>query len=79
MKSQLVKWGNSTAIRIPKDVLSKAGMQEGDIVEFGAKKGVVLAKLVKNRFKLSELVEGITPDNIHEETDSGEAEGNESW
>jgi len=35
--------------------------------------------LVKNRFKLSELVEGITPDNIHEETDSGEAEGNESW
>jgi antitoxin MazE len=79
MKSQLVKWGNSTAIRIPKEVLSKAEMQEGDFVEFGAKKGAVLAKLAKSPRRLSDLIADITPENLHEETDWGKTEGNESW
>ena len=79
MKSQLVKWGNSTAIRIPKEVLRKAGMQEGDTVEFGAKKGAVLAKLVKKRFKLSELVAEISPESVLDEAEWGEARGREIW
>jgi len=79
MRSQLVKWGNSTAVRIPKEVLRKAGMQEGDTIEFGAKKGAVLAKLVKNRFKLSTLVADISLENVHNETEWGEAQGGEIW
>jgi antitoxin MazE len=79
MRSQLMKWGNSTAVRIPKEVLRKAGMRAGDTVEFGAKEGAVVAKLLKHRLKLQDLVAEITPENVHETVEWGEAAGGESW
>ena len=33
----------------------------------------------KRRYKLDELVAGITPDNRHEEIDWGPPVGNEAW
>ena len=33
MATTLVKWGNSDAIRIPKELLQKAGLKRGDKVE----------------------------------------------
>jgi antitoxin MazE len=79
MRSQLVKWGNSIAIRVPKAVLKESGMQEGDTVEFGAKKGAILAKAVKAEPTLDDLVARITPDNKHEAVDWGPARGREVW
>ena len=79
MRAQLVKWGNSTAVRIPRDVLEKSGLQEGDVVEFGAKKGAILAKAVKRKPTLDELVSRITPENRHEAVDWGKPRGREEW
>lgn len=79
MRSQIVKWGNSVAIRVPKTVLERSGMREGDMVEFGAKKGAILAKAVKAEPTLDELVARITPGNKHEEVNWGPPMGREVW
>ena len=41
MKTQMVKWGNSLAVRIPKPVLVEARMKEGDSLEIAAAEGRV--------------------------------------
>ena len=50
---KIVKWGNSMAIRIPKVVLRDAGLQEGDVLVFGAKNGSIVAKPIKKKTSLS--------------------------
>ncbi len=76
---KIVKWGNSMAIRIPKVVLRDAGLQEGDVLVFGAKNGSIVAKPVKKKTSLAELVAKMSPENIHEEVDWGKARGKEAW
>jgi antitoxin MazE len=36
MKTQMVKWGNSLAVRIPKPVVEDAKLKEGDSLEIEA-------------------------------------------
>ena len=38
-KAQLVKWGKSLAVRIPKNVLERADPQEGEDLEVGVENG----------------------------------------
>ena len=45
--AQIVKWGNSLAIRIPKPVAEKAGVEEGDPVVLEAARGQI--KLVRQQ------------------------------
>jgi hypothetical protein len=33
MKAQMAKWGNSLAVRIPKPILEKARLKEGDFLD----------------------------------------------
>jgi antitoxin MazE len=70
-KAQVVKWGNSLAVRIPKAIAQEARIREGD---------AILIKAAKNRIEfvraeriptLKELVAKITPENRHGETDWG--------
>jgi antitoxin MazE len=39
--TQIVKWGNSLAIRIPKPVAEEAGVSEGDPITIEAEKGSI--------------------------------------
>ena len=76
-KAQIVKWGNSLAIRIPKPVAEKAGVEEGDPVILEAARGQI--KLVRSERipTLKELVAQITPENRYEEIPSGPERGKE--
>ena len=76
---KIVRWGNSMAVRIPKVVLRDAGLQEGDVLAFGAKNGSIVAKPIKKKTTLTELVAKMSPENIHEEVDWGKARGKEAW
>lgn len=40
---------------------------------------LALTPLPKPEFTLDELLESITEDNLHRETDTGHAVGNEAW
>jgi len=79
-KAQMVRWGNSLAVRIPKAVAEQASLREGDslLLEVEAK-GAVVLKAVKRPVSLKDLVSQITPENIHGEQDWGPAGGGELW
>ena len=79
-KTALVKWGNSSAVRIPKRVLERAQLREGDPVEFDVEgQGVIVMRAAKPIPELDELVAGITSKNRHGEQDWGKPKGKEVW
>lgn len=79
MKTEVGKWGNSLAVRIPRDAAAKACLKEGDEVELVARGGKLEVRPVRRRLSLQELVDGITSDNRHEATDWGAPFGKEIW
>lgn len=67
MQLQLVPWGNSTGIRIPKTILKEAGLQERDNVSVVVIDGSIVIKRVteKPKYHLEDLIAGITDENKH--------------
>ncbi len=80
MKSQLAKWGNSLAVRIPKQIVETARLSEGEqlALSVGKDRSVVMRPF-RRRYRLEELVSQITPRNRHDETDWGPPVGEEKW
>jgi len=79
-KTQLAKWGNSLAVRIPKSVVGTARMREGDEVTLAVGKGgAIVMRPARRRYRLDELVSKITARNRHDETDWGPQVGKEAW
>ena len=79
-ETQIAKWGNSLAVRIPRAVLQKAGLNEGDRVELGADaEGNIVVRGAKRKYSLDELLDKITPDNVHGEVHWGSPRGKEIW
>ena len=76
-KSQVVKWGNNLAVRIPKAVAEQARMKEGDAIVVKAAKGRIELRSVERIPTLKELVAQITPENRHKETQWGPDVGKE--
>lgn len=76
--AQIVKWGNSLAVRIPKPVAEEAGVREGDPVTIEAAEGrIQLRRKSQAVPTLRELVAKITDENRHEEVKSGAERGKE--
>ncbi len=79
MASQVAKWGHSLGIRIPAPIAKQANLKEGTAITFAVVEGNIVIRPRKNKYTLDELLEGMTPDNVHSETDMGGAIGNEVW
>lgn len=80
MKTQLAKWGNSLAVRIPKPVASAACLKPGDDLQVEADgRGRVKIRKKKNKPTLAELLRAITPENQHAAWDWGTPRGKELW
>lgn len=77
-EAQIVKWGNSLAVRIPKPVAEAAGMREGDPIVIEAEEGHIKVRRKQRVPTLKELVAKITPENRYEEIPTGAARGKES-
>ena len=78
-KAQLVKWGNSQAVRIPKTILEQAHLREGEELEIRVENGYIWLEPLNRQPTLEALVEKITPKNRHCEQDWGKPIGNEVW
>jgi antitoxin MazE len=76
---QVVKWGNSQAVRLPKEVLRQANLQEGDELTVRAEQGKITLESTVLEVTLEKLLEGVTPENRHGEQDWGTRVGNEVW
>jgi len=76
--AQIVKWGNSLAVRIPKPVAEEAGVREGDPITIEAAEGRIQLRRSKPRVPtLRELVARITSENRYGEVHIGNARGKE--
>ncbi len=79
MKTQMVKWGNSLAVRIPKPVVEQARLKEGDSLEIeAAAKGRVELRRPTRIPTLAQLVSRITPENRYAEISAGTEVGKEA-
>jgi antitoxin MazE len=79
LTTQISKWGNSLALRLPKSVTQQAQLAEGDTVTISIKEGSIVLEPSRPRFSLEELVSRITPGNRHQEADWGGRVGRETW
>ena len=79
-ETQVSKWGNSLAVRIPQGIAKDAQLAEGDRVTFNLKTdGSIVLRSTRRKYDLRQLVSGITKKNRHSETDWGPPAGRESW
>ncbi len=76
-KAQVVKWGNSLAVRIPKAVAEQVRLKQGDAIVIEALDGRVELRPAERVPTLEELVAQITPENRHKELDWGPPVGKE--
>jgi antitoxin MazE len=76
---RVARWGNSLAVRIPQPVAEQARFGEGDEVEVRVEDGAVTIRRLAADEELERLVAAITPENRHDETDWGPAQGREVW
>lgn len=80
MVATVAKWGNSLALRIPQHIVKKIQLTEGAEVDLMVVDGnLVIKPRLRKRYSLEELVDAITPENLHSEVESGIAMGNEAW
>lgn len=79
MNTQIAKWGHSLAVRIPKAFAREAKLEEGTEVDIAVSDGRLVISPARPRYSLADLVEQITPDNRHDETDWGDRIGREAW
>ncbi len=79
MKTQVGKWGNSLAVRIPGIYAKELDLEDGVELEVTCINGGLLLRPRKHDYTLEELLAQITPENIHGETDWGPPVGGETW
>jgi antitoxin MazE len=73
MRTEIARWGNSLAVRLPKQVLEQAGLAEGAAVELVVESGAVVLRPTKRRYDIDKLIAGITPENLPESFDDAPA------
>jgi len=78
MKTKICKWGNSLAVRIPNVLATQVAFSEGSEIEMSAEQNRLVIQ-PKKSFNLIDMLEGVTPENLHQEIDTGSARGKEVW
>ncbi len=78
MQTTIRKQGNSFALYIPEAFARSANISSDTVVELAFDDGrIVLTPVSSSEYSLDELLEGVTEDNLHGETDTGKAVGKE--
>jgi antitoxin MazE len=76
---QVVRWGNSQAVRLPKEILRQARVREGDQLTVHVEDGRIALQPAEEEITVEKLVAGITPRNRHHEQKWGGPVGREVW
>jgi antitoxin MazE len=78
MESVVHKWGNSAAVRLPALLLKEVHLSTGALIEITAENGRIVIAPVRGKYKLEDLLAGVTEENRHEEADFGPPVGHEA-
>ena len=76
VRIRLTKWGNSLGIRLPKVFALQVGMKIGEEVDVEMRKNMIVVSPVET---LESLLDRVTHDSLHSETDTGKPQGREVW
>jgi len=69
MQAHVGRWGNSLAVRLPRPLAHALGLDEGSRIDIEVEDGrIVLRPRAKPPYRLDDLVNGITPDNLPDES-----------
>lgn len=79
LQTQVQKWGNSLAVRIPKPFALEIGLEQNSAITVSVVEGKLVLEPVKPTYSLNDLLAQVTSDNIHDECETGSAIGNEAW
>jgi antitoxin MazE len=79
MDSIVKRWGNSLAVRLPKDLAQTLEMNEGSRLTLEVVEDGLLIRRSRKKRDLNALLEGVTREGIHGEVDWGEPVGKEVW
>lgn len=77
MLAKAQKWGNSLAVRLPKNVAEECGITVDSAVEVLRVNDSIVIKPVKKKFSLEMLLAQITDENMHSEVCTGKPRGKE--
>jgi antitoxin MazE len=70
MRARVIRRGGELVVVIPEEVASSENLRENT---------EVVVKTARKRLTLGQLLEGVTEENRHPETDWGPDVGNERW
>ena len=80
MQTQVKKWGNSLALRIPKPLAEQLAIKNDTEVEILIEDGQLMIRpLPEQTVTLEALLAQITDENLHDEIETGTAVGGEVW
>ncbi|MEK6733704.1 MAG: AbrB/MazE/SpoVT family DNA-binding domain-containing protein [Pseudomonadota bacterium] len=78
MQTNIQKWGNSLAVRIPSYIANKLSIECGDSIDLIANDHQITIRPRKN--SLTSMLDKITEENIHNiEWDDSDIKGKELW
>jgi antitoxin MazE len=78
VRTRIQKWGNSLGLRIPRSFAKEAGVEAGSEVDLSIRRGDLVVKPARRRkYRLPELLRGISARNVHAEVDVGTPVGRE--
>ena len=82
MTTNIVKWGNSQGIRLPKYLLDSVQLTENDTVELVTESNNIVIKKIEKKYTsktLKERLAGFEGEYVFEEWDTGNPVGREVW
>ena len=77
MQAVVQKWGNSLGFRIPALWAKDNTVKNGSKLEVIAEKGKIV--ILPQKKSLDDMLNLVTPDNIHSEASTGNTVGKEEW
>lgn len=79
MRMMVKKCGNSASVRIPAAIMRAAHLNLDEAVDVREESGrIVIEPAQRKEYDLTELVKGITRENLHDEADFGKPVGKEA-
>jgi antitoxin MazE len=77
MRTHIAKWGNSLAVRLPRDIVDRISLEVGTPIEIEVEAGTLVLRPAVPRYALAELLTGMSPEAMHEAFDWGPDLGRE--
>ena len=79
MQVEVVKWGNSSAVRLPASAMKDLQIALGDRLELETVSGNIVLKPTAKSYDLKDMLAKINAHNQHALVDFGAAVGREVW